>query len=44
MPRFEIKQFCSLVQKYQVSVCLLVPPVALLLVSAVAAALPNLPC
>jgi non-ribosomal peptide synthetase component E (peptide arylation enzyme) len=31
MPKFELEGFCSLVQKYKVSVCMLVPPIALLL-------------
>lgn len=31
MPKFELLEFCSLVEKHKVTVCMLVPPIALLL-------------
>ncbi|SCV74333.1 BQ2448_6765 [Microbotryum intermedium] len=31
MPKFELEPFCAIVQKYKCSVCMLVPPIALLL-------------
>ncbi|SCZ98633.1 BZ3500_MvSof-1268-A1-R1_Chr3-1g05514 [Microbotryum saponariae] len=31
MPKFDLEPFCAIVQKYKCSVCMLVPPIALLL-------------
>lgn len=31
MPRFDLREFCTLVERYKVTVALLVPPIALLL-------------
>lgn len=31
LPKFDLEPFCSLVEKYRATVCLLVPPIALLL-------------